>query len=387
MICICKKLFYKYTKMVMITEKKQPIPFAPFAIGQAGGILMDFLMKNISVAVPKANDFAEGSIIGQERQILFVDLSPAGTGIIYGREYNRAKDIIKSLKTGDRITVKILEPENELGYISLSLKEAKEEVIWRDVEEMQKNKAPLTLTVAAANKGGLVLEWNGIQGFLPTSQLKINHYPKVEDSDKDKIEEELKKLIGEKIKVTIISGDQKEKKLIFSEKNSNMEEIKEVTSKYRIGDIIEGEVTGIVDFGIFVKIADNLEGLAHISELDWVLIENPASLFKIGEKIKAQIINIIDGKISLSIKALKRDPWLEIKDKYHVGDKVTGVIIKFNKYGALASIEEGVAGLVHISGFKSEEDMKQKLEMGRSYSFQIASFDPKGHKLTLTYLL
>ncbi|MEK9183453.1 MAG: S1 RNA-binding domain-containing protein [Patescibacteria group bacterium] len=355
----------------MIAEEKQSV--------------MDFLMKNITMAVPKANDFADGTVMGQEGQILFVDMSPVGTGIIYGREYNRAKDIIKSLKAGDRITVKILESENELGYISLSLKEAKEEVIWRDVEEMQKNKAPLTLTVATANKGGLVLEWNGVQGFLPTSQLKANHYPKVEDSNKDKIEEELKKLIGEKIKVTIISGNQKEKKLIFSEKNSDMEEIKEVTSKYRIGDIVEGEVTGIVDFGIFVKIADNLEGLAHISELDWMLIENLASRFKIGEKIKAQIINITDGKISLSLKALKQDPWLEIKDKYHVGDEVKGVIIKFNKYGALASIEEGVAGLVHISGFKSEEDMKQKLGLGKSYLFQSASFDPKEHRVTLTY--
>lgn len=370
---ICKKLFYQYTGVIMIVEEKQ---FAP----------MDFLMKNIPLAVPRAGNFVDGTVIGQDGQILFVDLSPAGTGIIYGREYNRAKDIIKSLKAGDSITVKIIELENEEGYLSLSLKEAKEEVIWREAEEMQKSKVPITLTVTSANKGGLVLEWNGIQGFLPTSQLKANHYPKVEDSDKNKIEEELKKLVGEKIKVTIISSDQKEKKLIFSEKNSDMEEIKEVTSKYKVGDIIDGEVTGIVDFGIFVKITNNLEGLAHISELDWVLIENPASHFKAGEKVKAQIINITDGKISLSLKALKQDPWLEIKDKYHTGDKVKGVIIKFNKYGALASIEEGVAGLVHISGFKSEEDMKQKLELGKSYSFQIVSFDPKEHRLTLTYL-
>lgn len=347
---------------------------------------MDLFMKNIPVAIPKVNDFIDGSVIGQEGPMLFVDLSPVGTGVIYGREYNRAKDIIKSLKAGDRVTVKITEPENELGYISLSLKEAKEEVVWREAEETQKNKIPLTLSVVSANKGGLVLEWKGIQGFLPTSQLKTNHYPKVEDSDKDKIEEELKKLIGEKIKVTVISSDQKEKKLIFSEKNSDREEIKEVTLKYKVGDIIDGEVTGIVDFGIFVKIAENLEGLAHISELDWTLIENPANHFKIGEKVNAQIISITDGKISLSLKTLKQDPWLEIKDKYCAGDKVKGVVIKFNKYGTLASIEEGVAGLAHISGFKSEQDMKQKLELGKSYQFQIASFEPKERKLILTYL-
>ena len=259
-------------------------------------------------------------------------------------------------------------------------------MVWKEAEDLQKTKTPLTLSVIDANKGGLVLEWNGVQGFLPTSQLKSNHYPRVEDGNKDKIEEELKKLKGEKLKVTIIASDQKENKLIFSEKNSDMEEIKDMVSKYKIGDIVDGDITGIVDFGIFIKIDDNLEGLAHISELDWSLIEKPSAHFKAGEKVKAQIINIIDGKVSLSLKALKLDPWQEVKDKYHKGDIVKGVVIKFNRHGALASIEEGVSGLVHISGFKTEAEMKQKLEMGRSYNFQITNFEPKEHKLTLVYL-
>lgn len=336
--------------------------------------------------LPKAEELIEGAVIGQDGSVLYVDLSPFRTGIIYGREFNNARDIIKALKRGDKIVAKVLELENEDGYVSLSLKEAKKEIIWREAEEIQKEKTFLTLPIVSANKGGLILEWKGIQGFLPASHLKIEHYPRIQDGDKDKIEEELKKLVGEKIKVTILSHNQKENKLIFSEKSTESEELKEVISQYKVGDIVEGEITGVVEFGIFIKIADNLEGLAHISELDWGLVENPNDFFKVGDKTKAQIINISEGKISLSVKSLKLNPWDEYKDKYHVGDIVKGVVIKFNKHGALASIEEGVAGLVHISEFKSEEDMREKLEIGKTYPFQISLFEPKDHRLILKYL-
>ncbi|HBB56908.1 TPA: 30S ribosomal protein S1 [Patescibacteria group bacterium] len=368
----------------MTTITESPLGEKQTIIGRQS--FMETLMKNTPIVVPKVDDLVDGIVIGLQASTLYVDLAPLGTGIIYGREYNRAKDIIRSLKSGDKIAVKMIEPENERGYMTLSLKEAKEEIVWREAEEMQKTKAPITLAVKEANKGGLVLEWNGIPGFLPTSQLKSEHYPRVDDGDKDKIETELKKLVGEKLKVTVISSNQKEKKLIFSEKGNDMEEIKEIVSKYKVGDIVEGEITGVVDFGVFIKIDQNLEGLAHISELDWVLIDNPASKFKVGEKVKAQIINITEGKVSLSIKALKTNPWNEAKDKYKTSQEVSGVVIKFNKHGALVSIEEGVAGLVHISGFKSEEDMKEKLDLGKSYKFKIATFEPKDHKLTLLYI-
>ena len=242
-------------------KEKQVLP-----VVQQG--LMDLLIKIAPLPIPKIDDLIEGTVLGQERSVLFVDLSPIGTGIIYGKEYNRAKDIIRTLVPGDKITAKIAEMENERGYFSLSLKEAKQKMVWKEAEDLQKTKTPLVLTVLDVNKGGLVLEWNGVQGFLPTSQLKANHYPRVQDGNKDKIEEELKKLKGEKLKVTIITSDQKENKLIFSEKNSDMEEIKDMISKYKIGDIVEGDVTGMVDFGIFIKIDDSLEGLAHIS--NWI---------------------------------------------------------------------------------------------------------------------
>lgn len=348
--------------------------------------LMDLLIRNTPINVPKADDLIEGTVIEQRKSILYVNLRPFGTGIIYGKEFNNAKDIIKVLKPGDVITAKVMELQNEQGYVSLSLKEAKQDIVWVEIEEDQKKGTVLNLPISDANKGGLILEYKGTQGFLPASQLKIGHYPRIEDGDKDKILDELKKLIGEKISVIIISINPKEKKLIFSEKESSSKEIKDMLSKYKIGDILECEVTGIVDFGIFVKIDEGLEGLVHISELDWSLVENPGDLFKIGQKIKTQIINIKDNKISLSIKSLKPDPWTTVSEKYKKVDIVKGVVIKFNKYGALVSIEEGVAGLVHISEFKTEDEMRKKLELGKSYPFQIAIFEPKEHKLTLNYL-
>jgi small subunit ribosomal protein S1 len=186
--------------------------------------------------------------------------------------------------------------------------------------------------------------------------------------------------------VVIIDVDQKENKLILSERETGVDELKSLISKYNVGDVVEGEITGVVDFGVFIKLEEGLEGLAHISELDWGLVEDPANLFQVGDKVKAQIINIKDNKISLSIKSLKANPWEDAKDKYKREDIVKGVVIKYNKYGALVSIEEGVAGLVHISEFESETDMKNRLELGKSYNFRITLFDPQEQKLILAYL-
>ncbi len=153
-----------------------------------------------------------------------------------------------------------------------------------------------------------------------------------------------------------------------------------------MGDEIEGEVTGVVDFGVFVKIEEGLEGLVHISEIDWSLVEDPKALFRINDKVKVKIIEIKDGKISLSIKALKENPWVAAEKKYKKDDNVKGVIIKYNKHGALASIEEGIAGLVHISEFGNEISLREKLELGKTYSFKITLFDPKERKMALSYI-
>jgi small subunit ribosomal protein S1 len=335
---------------------------------------------------PSLDMLVEGPVIEIKKSSVYIDLAPFGTGIIYGREFINAKDIIKKVSIGDVVKAKVVDTNNEDGYIELSLKEAKQALIWSDAEKAIKSKTLLEIPVKEANKGGLIMEWQGIAGFLPASQLKAEHYPRVADSDKDKILKELKKLVGKKLSVIMISALPKEGKLIFSEKDNNPEEREEIVGKYNLGDEFDCEVAGIVDFGVFLKIEEGLEGLVHISELDWGLVEDPRTMFKIGDKVKAKIIEIKGGKISLSIKALKENPWNEYEGKLKKGDIVSGVVIKFNKHGALVSIKEGVAGLVHNSGFGSEAKLREKLELGKNYNFQITLFEPKEQRMTLAFL-
>lgn len=354
------------------------------------------------ISLIKEEDIVEGSVLAITNTAVYVDLGPIGTGIIYGIEYINARDLIKKINIGDIISAKVIEKEDKNGYIDLSLREAKHALIWSEAEIFLKEKRVLSLVAKEANKGGLIMDWNGINGFLPSSQLKGENYPKVEDGAKDQILNELRKLIGKRIPVTIIAAIPKEGKLIFSEstdpvledgelkegkkKEETVKDTKVITkiiSKYNLGDQLDGVVTGVVDFGIFVKIDNEIEGLIHKSEIDWGLVENTKDYAKVGDTVKVEVIEIKDNKISLSMKKLKENPWIAASKKYKKGDFVDGVIIRFNKHGALASIEEGVAGLVHISDFENEDKMKEELSLGKIYKFEITLFDGKEEKMTL----
>ncbi len=356
---------------MVLTEEQKKSPMMPLITA----------MKN----PPQIGDLVEGPVIALDKAAVYVDLAPFGTGIIYGREFIVARDVIKKVNVGDVIAAKISDNTHKEGYYELSLKEARQALIWSEAEAAIKEKRILDLPIKEANKGGLLIEWQGIVGFLPASQLKAEHYPRVGDGDKDKILEELKKLVGTRFQVSIITADPKEGKLIFSEKGSEHKEKEKMVNKYEVGDEVEGTVTGVVDFGVFVRLEEGLEGLVHISEIDWGLVDDPRNFVKAGQKIKAKIIEIKEGKISLSLKQMRPNPWLDAGKKYKKDQTVTGVVIKFNKHGALASIEEGVAGLVHVSEFGSEEKLKKTLELGKTYPFKITLFDPKEQKMALAY--
>ncbi len=339
-----------------------------------------------SPAAPQVGDVIEGTVSAIGRARVFIELFPFGQGIIYGREYMNARDILRKVGVGDSIEAKIVDAENEDGYIELSLKEARQALIWSEAERLQKEKSILSLEVKEANKGGLIIEWQGVQGFLPASQLSAENYPRVNDGDKDKILSELQILVGKFLSVIVITADQKEGKLIFSEKGPQEKEDKEEkVNKYEVGDILNGEVTGAVDFGVFVKIEDGLEGLVHISELDWGLVEDTRALYKVGDKVKVKVIEVKDDKISLSIKQLKDNPWAAAGKNYKKDQVVDAVIIKHNRHGALASVEEGVAGLVHISEFENEEALKAALPLGAVRKFKITLFEPAEQKMTLSF--
>jgi len=346
---------------------------------------MSALLKETPTTGVQIGDTIEGEVIDIDRGRIYIDIAPIGTAIIYGREYLSARDILKKVNIGDTISAKVIETENEEGYVEVSLREARQAIIWGDAADALKNKTVLELPVKEANKGGLIIEWQGIQGFLPASQLGAKHYPRVPDGDKDKIFAELKALIGKKISVIVIVAEPKEQKLIFSEKGISADGTTVAAKEYAVGDVFEGEVTGSTDFGVFVKVNNDIEGLVHISEMDWALVDDPKNRYSVGDKVKVKVIEVKDGKISLSIKALVEDPWTAAGEKYKKGDKVQAVVIKYNKHGALASIEEGVAGLVHVSEFGSPEKLREELSLGGVYPFTITVFDPKEHKMTLTF--
>lgn len=355
-----------------------------------------FSVITASPLPPKVGDSVEGPVVNIDHGRVYIDIHPFGTAVIYGREYLSARDVLKNVHIGDVISAKVIETENAEGYIEVSLREARQALIWNEAEVALKNKTLLELVVKDANKGGLMIEWQGIAGFLPASQLGQEHYPRVTDGDKDKIFTELKKLVGQKVAVIIITADPKEGKLIFSEKHGaqqssshysarSSERNASVASNYAVGDIFEGSVSGATDFGIFVSVKDGLEGLVHISEMDWGLVENPKDMYRVGDKVHVKVIEVKDGKVSLSIKALKENPWIGAKNKYKKGDKVQAVIIKYNQYGALASVEEGVSGLVHHSEFASLDALRSALKLGTMYPFTISNFDGEARKMTLVF--
>jgi small subunit ribosomal protein S1 len=355
------------------------------ATNVASNTVMDHYLA-LTPASPKDGDIVSGVVSAIGRARVYIDVTPFGTGLIYGREYMNARDILRKVNIGDSIDAKVVMSENEDGYLELSLKEARQALIWADAEAAVKNSTILSLEIKEANKGGLIIEWQGIQGFLPASQLSAEHYPRVSDGDKDKILTALNELVGNHLSVVMITADPKEHKLIFSEKGlQEKEEKEEKVNKYAVGNIVEGEVTGAVDFGVFVKLEPGLEGLVHISELDWGLVEDTKALYKVGDKVQVKVIEVKDDKISLSIKQLKENPWVSAGKKYTKDKIVDAVIIKYNKHGALASIEEGVAGLVHVSEFETEEKLKGVLSLGNVYKFKITLFEPAEQKMTLSY--
>lgn len=344
--------------------------------------------RNSLLKPPKVGEIVQGKVIAKERGALFLDLGPVGTGIIYGKEFYEAKDYIKNLKIGDSVFAKIVELENEEGYIELSLSQAGEELAWEQLKQKKEKEETILVKILGANKGGLLTEISGIPGFLPVSQLSSANYPKVEGGETTKILRELQKFIGKELEVQIFDLDPKTGKLILSEKLKEAKKIKEILKNYKVGDVVDGEITGIVDFGAFIKFKkenekEDLEGLIHISELDWQLIEDPSQVVKVGEKVKAKIINISGDKVFLSLKALKEDPWKDIDKKYQKGKIVKGKVIKFNPFGAFVQITPKIQGLCHISEFSSQKKMQETLEIGKEYNFQILELKPEEHRMIL----
>ncbi len=360
-------------------------------------ISMEELMKESPMEIPEIGDVVKGKVIEVSSSYVLLDLGPIGTGIVMGKEMKDGLSDGKKPKKGDEVSATLTGMGEENGYWELSVREASYEKAWEDIEYKKDAQETITTRVIDANRGGLMVEVNGISSFLPVSQLSSKNYPRVEDGNKNKILKMLKDLIGQELEVKIISADREEEKLIVSEKAVMSDEEKEVVSNLKKGDIVEGEVSGVVDFGAFVKFLppskkekgeeeDQLEGLVHISELAWQLINDPREIIKKGDTVKAQIIGINDTRISLSMKALEKDPWENVNKKYKVGDVVKGKVDKINRFGVFVYLDKNIHGLAHISEFQEMypgKRMEDVIKEGDSYQWEILSIEPKDHRMGL----
>lgn len=342
---------------------------------------------------PKVGDVIEGTVIDISSNVTLLDIGPIGTGMVVGRETKSGLAEDDKIKIGSKVSAMVIDLDNEENYIELSIREASYGRAWDDLEIKKENKETVPTKILDANRGGLMIEINGITGFLPVSQLSSENYPRVEDGDKNKILEILKALVGKELGVRVLDANQEEEKLIVSEKAAQSEKERQVIADLSVGDTIEGYVSGVVDFGAFVKFSPkgadeskNLEGLVHISELAWQLIDNPREIIKVNDKVKAKIIGIDDTRISLSIKALTKDPWSIIEEKYKVGETYKGKVDKINHFGAFVYLDRDIHGLAHISEFQESfpgKKIEDKIEAGKEYVWKVISIEPKEHRMGL----
>jgi len=333
----------------------------------------------------KESDLVNANLLKKTPRAVYFDLGRFGTGIVYGVELSNARDLLKKIKVNDVVPAKIIDLENDDGFVELSLARAHEQKNWQQLKEIKEKDETLTVKIIGANSGGLVAAVNEIKAFMPVSHLTNEHYPRVDNSDRNKILEELRKFVGQEMKVKIIDLNPRTNKLIISEKAGAEQDVKQLIDKYKAGDVIEGIVSGIADFGVFVRFADNpaIEGLIHIFEIDHRLIDNPKEVVEINEAVKAKIIEIKDNRIFLSLKALKPNPWEAVGDKFKEGQEVSGEVYKLNPFGAYINLEHGLQGLLHVSEFSGPEEMEKELESGKKYQFIIESINPTEKRITL----
>jgi len=347
-------------------------------------VTMEDLMKELGDNIlPFAEgDTVEATILAVGGNRIWVDVAGQSLGFIPEKEIT-AKT---GLKPGDKTFCTVIAMEDDAGNVVLSMKRADREKYWAEMEKAFETGEPVKIKVTDANKGGLMTEIGGIQGFLPVSQLSPTNYPRVSGGDKDEILNRLRRFIGQEVSVKVINCDKESNKLIFSEKAVRALEVKEKIEKYKIGDKVKGKITGIVDFGLFMSIDPQVEGLVHISEVSWSRVNDLSKLFKVGDEIETMIISIDDGRVSLSIKRLLPDPWVKAASKYKVGDVIKGEITKITPFGAFVSLDKDIDGLVHISELSKDHivDPGSIVDLGREYEFKIISIEPDSHRLGLS---
>lgn len=318
-------------------------------------------------------EVVEGTVISVGRKEVFVDLGSKSEGIIGDREIEDEVDSIAGLGVGDKVIASVVQTENDQGYIILSLKRAQNERAWREVEEAFKKETVLEVKVVDSNKGGLVVELPaGLRGFIPFSHLNSG----TSDSSGSPP-------LGETLAVRVIELNRSINRLVFSEKLATLlsdPKIKKFFEDLKPEKKMKGTVTSIFPFGVFVRLRPGVEGLVHISEICWKRIDHPREVVKVDDEVEVVVLSVNreQGKLALSMKTLRENPWEEVTKKYKVGDTISGVVTKTVPFGAFVKLPEGIEGLIHVS------ETTGPLDEGEEVKAVIINLEPEKRKLGLS---
>ena len=352
-------------------------------MANAKKLTMDELLKNDSEASKKImeGDTVKGTVLSVKKHEILVDLGPQGVGLVPRREAS----YVRNLHIGDEVTASVIEEEMKDGYVLLSLRKAVKDKGWDEIQAKLDEGKIVEVVPFDANRGGLLVEYEGIRGFLPVSQLSAEHYPRVSSSDKDEILQRLNSLVGKTIRARILDANKKENKLIFSEKEAVRDDLASRFAELQVGDTVKGRVTGVVDFGVFVNI-NGIEGLVHISEISWERVVTPSEHVKVGDEVEAKIIAIDKERLSLSMKQLTEDPWLSEVADLKRGSKVEGTVTRITPFGAFVQISPAVEALVHVSELSegSDVDPEKVFTLNERKDFKVLDIDKENRKITLS---
>lgn len=346
-------------------------------------ITMDELLAGADTSAKQlvAGEVVTGKVLSLKKHEVLIDIGAQGVGFVPRREVGFSRNISE----GDEVSASVVDTELENGMSLLSLRKAVKDRGWEEVSARLESGEVIDIQPYDANRGGLLVEYEGVRGFLPVSQLSAEHYPRVGSSDKDEILQRLNNLIGKTMKVRILDADRKSNKLIFSEKEAVKDGLAERFEKLAVGDQVEGVVTGVVDFGVFVNV-EGIEGLVHISEISWERVNNPSDYVKTGQTIKAKIIAIDKDRLSLSMKQLTQDPWLTEVQNFSKGDKVEGTVTRITPFGAFVQVSPAIEALVHISelGDSNNVDPEKVFTLNERKEFVILDIDKENRKISLS---
>jgi len=342
---------------------------------------MDELLASSDVSGLTTGEVVEGTVTAVKKNEVWIDLGARGVGVVMRREIGYGQE----LEPDQQVTVSVIDPELDEGYALLSMKRAVKDRGWDELQRVHEANEIVEVMPYDANRGGLLIEMEGIRGFLPVSQLAAGHYPRVSGADKDEILQKLYALTNKPLRVRVLDVSRKDNKLIFSEKEAVKDDMQARFSELKVGDTIEGVVTGVIDFGAFVNV-DGIEGLIHISEISWERVDNPRNYVKVGETVKAKIIAIDKDRLSLSLKQMSEDPWLEQVKAFKKGDIVEGKVTRITPFGAFVQISSSVEALVHVSEMSDDEtvDPEKLFQLNEKKQFKVLDIDTESRKIALS---